>query len=91
MYECFFDTYNSGRAGSMSFDETMPALFVLGPGALPEKLGYFFDVHAPSTDDDTDPKEDFLISSDTIRRMLKTLFAAAKVFVTPPLHIFFVW
>ena len=63
----------------MSFDETMPGLFVLGPGALAAKLGYFYDVHVPP---DTDGAARDGLPLGTVRQMLATIFAAARVFVS---------
>ena len=76
-----FDTYNSGRAGSMSFDATRPALFVLGPGALPQKLALLFDLYAaPAAAADGACSEPRLDRA-TLCQMLDTIYAAAKTFV----------
>ena len=71
-----FDTYNSGRAGSMSFDATMPALFVLGPGALSQKLAMLFDLYAEGAADGSDQEP--CVDRATLCQMLDTIFAAAK-------------
>lgn len=85
-----FDTYNSGRAGSMSFDATMPALFVLGPGALPQKLALLFDLYAgPADSDDATVDSEPCLDRTVLCQMIDTIFAAAKTFAFPSFAVVF--